>query len=195
MTTTTESLVTLVAQLLGQPRTADPPTYPTGAGARVYAPRDWPTADSIYPAIFVSGPRERKQSLGSAAAPEFEVTSTIRVAARTNALGASSDGNIATLLETLGSLRRQVEVALINNPALMGLLEQIGSVTCEIAFKATGEEHLGEMLMELELVYYQGPEDFFEIDGAPLTEVTLATQYPQVGGVSPGFSLTIPQDS
>ena len=82
--TTTESLVVLVAQLLGAPVGGRTSSL-TDAGARVYAPRDWPTFDGMYPALFVSGPRERKRSLGSSGAPEFDVTGTIRVAGRDSA--------------------------------------------------------------------------------------------------------------
>jgi hypothetical protein len=188
MTTTIDGLVTLAAQLLSAQ--ASDGSYLTNAGPRVYEPRDWPTWDNLYPAIFLSGPAERKRSLGSSGAPEYEVTGTLRATARDSQTAASQDGNAGLLLASLGMLKRQIEVGLINNPALMVLLEQYGEVRSSIAFKSA-EKHLGEVEMEIDLDFYQGPEDFFPIVGVELTQVTLTTQFPTPLGPNVGLDITL----
>lgn len=190
MTTTTGTLMSLVAQLLSA-ATGDPPVYPTSAGARVYAPRDWPTFDNMYPAVFVSAPRERKRSLGSAGAPEFVVTSTIRVTARSSS-ASGADGDSGQLQAQLWILQRQIEATLVNNPPLMSLLEKFGDISTEFAFKASGEKHLGELEMLFDLQFYQGPEDFYDVAGTPLAGVDLSTQFETLAGHPAGLQVTFP---
>jgi hypothetical protein len=192
VTTTTQVLVDAATAVLLTPTSAGPPAvYPTDAAARVYAPRDWPTWDNQYPCIFVSGPREKKASLGRSTAPEFTVVSTVRIVARTQALGAIEDGGAGVVEAELWALQRQIEVAIINSPSLMPLLQQYPSVDSETGINSDGKQHLGELVMEVAMEYYQGPEDFYPVDGPELTQVNVTTNFPTQSGVNVGFEITL----
>lgn len=151
------------AQLLGK----------TDAGSRVYSPLDRPTWSGNYPVIFLTTPEENKESLGPNGAPQFEVTMTLRVTARVQENQQKDDAGAAAAMAALERLQQQIEVALINNPALMSLIEQFPFVRATNDVSGEGEVHLGELKMDIGLQFYQGPEDFFPITGDALKEITV----------------------
>ena len=75
----------------------------------------------------------------------------------------------------------------------MILIEEIVDVRAETAFKASGADHLGELLLEIDVRFYQGPEAFYPIMGAPLTTVSLTTQYPTLQGPNVGLLIDLTQ--
>ena len=145
----------------------------TAAGESVYSPLDWASYAGSYPVIGLQTPAEQKESLGRNGAPQFTVTVTLRVTARAQAAAVGLDQGAAAVEAVIEQLQSQIEIALINNPALMGLLQQISSVHVQKDVSAEGKYHLGELVMELGLEFYQGPEDFFPIPAVPLTTVDI----------------------
>jgi len=151
------------AQLIGK----------TDAASNVYSPLDRPTWAGNYPVIFLTTPEENKESLGPNGAPQFEVTMTLRVTARVQENQQKGDAGAAAVMAALERLQQQIEVALINNPALMSLIEQFSFVRATNDVSGEGEVHLGELKMDIGLQFYQGPEDFFPITGDALEEITV----------------------
>lgn len=147
-----------VTQLTGQ----------TNAGANVFSPRDWPTGDALYPCLLLQTPQEDKTSLGRAT-PMYTVVGTLRVTARVQNV---SEIQAEADLETL---RGQIEGALIGNPALMMTVQQIAWVRSAMKVSADGDYHLGELMLEFGLEFFQGPDDFYPNPGVPLTEVKIVT--------------------
>jgi len=151
------------AQLIGK----------TDAGSNVFSPLDRPTWSGNYPVLFLSTPEENKESLGPNGAPQFEVTMTLRVVGRVQVNQAKADAGAALAMAALERLQQQIEQTLINNPAIMGLIEEYPFVRCGNTVTGEGETHLGELTMDIGLKFYQGPEDFYQIQTTPLEEVTI----------------------
>lgn len=186
MTTSAELRALFVTALTGA----------TDAGSTVYSPFDWPTEPTAYPFILVRAPKERKVSLGRNA-PLFDVTTTIEIIARTKSPAQVSDAGSAVALAAAERLKGQIEVALINNPAVWAYpdgsqrISQFASVDSEITTSSEGSMPMAELLMHIEVDFTQGPEDFFPIPSIPLEGFDAGVQEP-AGTVSPGFSITFP---
>ncbi|MBR7961247.1 ABC transporter permease [Burkholderia vietnamiensis] len=187
MTTSSELRTLFVNALIGA----------TDAGTSVYSPFDWPTAGDAYPAILVHARRERKESLGPNV-PEFNVFTTIDITARTKSPARVGDLGAADALMAAERLKAQIEVALINNPAIWAdpnggqRIEQFTSVESDLMSNSEGSMPMAELSMQIEVKFYQGPEDFFPIPLTPLTEMTLTVEEPD-GTVQPGFEIALPQ--
>lgn len=157
MTTTSSKLRDLaVAALKGA----------TNAGQNVFALRSWPTESSSYPILLVKAPKEHKESLGRNA-PQFTVTTTLGVIARVKAAALPNDAGALQAEQALEAIQRQVEVALINNPALTDILQQFSSVDAEMEINSEGDDINGQLVMTFALEFYQGPEDFYPLEGTP----------------------------
>jgi hypothetical protein len=148
-------------------------TGATGAGARVYAPRDWPTKTDDMPILLVQSPRERKEGLGRSGAPQFTVTTTIRVVARVTAPAQTGDRGAQAALAAIGVLQRQIEVAAINSYELRKAIQQFTSVDVVTGVKSDAELHIAELVMDFALEFYQGPEDFAPIASSPIEQLAL----------------------
>ena len=77
----------------------------TTAGANVYSPRDLATWDGDYPMLVVTAPQEDGQGLGRIGAPQFNVTTTLRVLGRVQRAAEEDDLAAAKLYEDLEALR------------------------------------------------------------------------------------------
>lgn len=169
----------------------------TDADQSVYSPFDWPTAPESYPVILVLARKERKESLGPNV-PEFNVYTTLDIIARTRSTARVGDLGSADALAAAERLKAQIETALINNPAIWAdpaggqRIEQFTSVDSELTTNSEGEMPMAELSMQIEVKFYQGPEDFFPIPSAPLTEVSLGVPQPE-GTTEPGLTITLPQ--
>ncbi|MDE3022257.1 MAG: ATP-binding protein [Pseudomonadota bacterium] len=163
----------------------------TLAGQDVFSPRDWPTWGGSYPVILVQTPFEEKTSIGRNV-PEFTVTATLKVTARVQSLAASADAGAAAAEADLEIFKNQIEVALINNPTIMPLLQQIAFVRSQMEVNAEGEQHIGELVMEFGLEFYQGPEAFNKPVTTALTEITLTVTEPS-GTTEPAIDVYPPQ--
>lgn len=171
-------------------------TGATDAGAAVFSPFDWPTTADSYPNILVRAPKERKQSLGRNA-PLFDVTTTIEIVAKTKSIALVGDAGSAVALAAAEKLKWQIEVALINNPAVWvkpdgsRRISQFASVDSEITTSSEGDSPIANLLMHIEVDFTQGPEDFYPITGTPIEGFDARVQMPP-GTVEPGFSITFP---
>jgi hypothetical protein len=193
VTTTTASLMdAVVAALRGA----------TQAQNRVFAPRDWPTFDGVYPAILVQAVRERKESLGRNV-PQFTVTSTLRITGRVSQpagataaglpLGAQgADAGAIAIEDALWSFQREIETAVINAYGVTILVQQFPSIEAQIMVSAEGKNHLGEVAIDLGLEFYQGPEDFAPPNAIPVTQLGLVTDLTNVFDPSGTYASEFP---
>ncbi|QOT75058.1 ABC transporter permease [Cupriavidus basilensis] len=150
----------------------------TDAGQAVYSPFDWPTAPTAYPSILVHARKERKVSLGPNA-PQFDVYTTVEVIARTKAPAGPADSGSAVALAAAERLKAQIEVTLINNPAIWSdpaggqRVEQFTSIDSEINTSSEGDMPIAELSLHIEAKFYQGPVDFYPIPTVPLQTVNV----------------------
>lgn len=150
----------------------------TDAGQAVYSPFDWPTAPNAYPSVLVHARKERKVSLGPNA-PQFDVYTTFEVIARTKAPAGPADSGSAVALAAAERLKAQIEVALINNPAIWldpaggQRVEQFTSIDSDINTSSEGDMPIAELSLHIEAKFYQGPEDFYPVPTVPLQTVNV----------------------
>ncbi|ASW00140.1 ABC transporter permease [Paraburkholderia aromaticivorans] len=172
-------------------------TGATDAGTAVYSPFTWPTASNSFPLMLVRAPKERKESLGRNA-PLFTVTTTIEIIARTKSPALVGDAGSAVALAAAEALKLQIEVALINNPAIWAdpnggqRIQQFTSVESEISASSEGDMPMAELLMHVEVEFAQGPEDFFPLPSTPLDGFDVTVQEPS-GTTEPYFTIELPQ--
>lgn len=145
----------------------------TDAGQNVFSALDWPTWNGSYPILYLQTPVEDKESLGRNGGPQFTVTATLKVSARVQTPAQANGAGAAAAVAALEALQRQIELALINNPTLMRELQQFPFVRSEMKVSAEGEQNLGELVMDVGMEFYQGPEDFFPIATTPLEQITV----------------------
>lgn len=150
----------------------------TDAEGRVYSPRTWSTNESMYPVILVQTPIDIKNSLGRNV-PQFNTVTTVRITGRLQELDGETEDNGAIKAEiALERLREQIERAVINSYELTRQIQQYLQVRSTINVDASGEGHTAQLLMELDIEYYQGPEEFYEIDSEPLEGVDVTVVMP-----------------
>lgn len=185
MTTTADLLAVAVTAL----------TNATDAGANIFSVRNWPTWSGDYPIIFIRTPEEEKESLGRHGPPQFTTTATLTVLVRSQAPASGTvpfDSGALDVETELNKLKQQIEVALINYPALTSLIQQFPFVRSRMTITSEGEQHLGELVVEFGLEFFQGPDDFYQAPSSPLTDIELTVQEPN-GTTEPGLSITLPQ--
>lgn len=138
----------------------------TTAGGNVFAARTWPTWSGSYPIIWVHSPAEDKESLGRQGGPQFTVTATIRISARIQLKALPKNAAAAAMILALEEIQRQIERALINFPPLMSRLQQFPFIRSEMVESDEGDQSLGELVMDVGMEFYQGPEDFYPMEEA-----------------------------
>ncbi|CNI30275.1 Mu tail sheath family protein [Yersinia aldovae] len=162
----------------------------TDAGNRVYSPRDWPTTEELYPVILVQTLIEEKQSLGRNA-PQFNTITTVRITGRLQELDSEYANDGADKAElALERLREQIERAVINSYDLTRQIQQFAKVRSTIDLDSGGEGHMAQLLMELDIEYYQGPEDFHPIVADPLEGIDITMSMPD-GTTEPVVSIDL----
>lgn len=145
----------------------------TDAGENVFTAMDWPTWSGSYPLLYLHTPAEDKESLGRQGGPQFTVTLTLQVSGRVQVANLEDQSGVAQATAQLEALQRQIELALINNPALMSLLQQFPFIRTEMKTDGMGDQNLGEIVMSIGLEFYQGPEDFYPIPTDSLDRITV----------------------
>lgn len=145
----------------------------TTAGNNVFTNLDWPTWSGGYPVIFMQTPLEEAESLGPNGAPQFKTTATLRINARVQTVAQANGAGAAAALTALEGLQQQILSALVNNPTLMGELQQFPFFRAEKKVDGEGAQNLGELALDIGMEFYQGPEDFFPITGTPIEEITV----------------------
>ncbi|OWF77697.1 ATP-binding protein [Yersinia frederiksenii] len=162
----------------------------TDAENRVYSPRDWPTTEDMYPAILVQTPIEEKQSLGRNA-PQFNTITTVRITGRLQELDSENENDGANKAElALERLREQIERAVINSYELTRQIQQFARVRSTIDLDSGGEGHMAQLLIELDIEYYQGPEDFYPIIADSLEGIDITMAMPD-GTTEPVVSIDL----
>lgn len=162
----------------------------TDAGDRVYSPRDWPTMDEDFPVLLVQTPLDVKHSLGRNA-PQFTTVTTVRITCRTQAFDTEEGNTGAQQSEiALETLREQIERSIINSYELTRQIQQYQQVRSAVAVSSEGSGHIGELTVEIDVEYYQGPEDFYPVTTAPLAGIDLAVKMPD-GTTQPGMIINL----
>lgn len=165
----------------------------TDAGEAVFSPYDWPTAPTAYPSILVHARKERKESLGRNV-PQFNVTTTLEILARTKSPALVGDAGSAVALAAAEKLKAQIESVLINNPAIWSdpaggqRIQQFSSVDSELTTSSEGEMPISELLMTIDVEFFQTADEFFPIPLTPLQGVDLAIEEPD-GTTQPGLTI------
>lgn len=167
-------------------------TGKTDAAERVYSPRDWATSEDMYPVILVQTPFDLKNSLGRNV-PQFTTVTTVRITGRLQELDEiGQDNGAAKAEESLEQLREQIERAVINSYELTRQTQQFLQVRSTIDINAGGEGHSAQLLMELDIEYYQGPEEFYPIEADPLQGIDVTFIEPD-GTPEVGVTIDLPQ--
>ena len=143
------------------------------AGTKVYSPRDWSSSITDYPCVFVNTDAEDRDGLGPNTAQEFESIATIKVSARVQAPAQANDGGAVVAMLALELLKQQIDAALINNPAFFQVIEEIPFVRSKFNVDSEAAQHMGEVVIEYGMKFYEGPENFFQVPVVPLTELTV----------------------
>ncbi len=161
-------------------------TAATDAGDRVYSPRDWPTNSPDYPVLLVQTPFEQKHSMGRNA-PQFTTVTTVRITGRVEAFDSDTNNGAMLAEDALETLRLQVEQGVINSYELSRQTQQYKEVRSTIDVDSSGESHIGQLLYEIDVEYYQDPDDFFPVATTTLEGIDLRIKEPD-GTTVPGFN-------
>ncbi|KAA0547763.1 ATP-binding protein [Citrobacter braakii] len=165
-------------------------TGKTDAGDRVFSPRDWSTAPDMYPVLLVQTPFDHKRAQGRNV-PSFTTITTVRITGRIQEYDGETDDDGAIKAElALEELRDQVERAVINSYELTRKVQKYAEIRSTINVDADGEAHAGQLIYELDIEYYQGPEDFFPVQSTPLAGIDIEVEMPD-GTTRPGISINL----
>lgn len=169
-------------------------TGTTAAGSSVFSPRDIPTWDQSYPMLIVTTDDEDGEGLGRNGAPQFNVTATLRVVARVEASAEDDDLGAAECYAQLETLRDQIKAAVINYPALMRELQQFSSFRSrmQVGGKEDSAFHQGQLVVEVGMEFYQGPDDFYQPPTSAL-EIVSAGMTVADGTQQLGATIVLPQ--
>jgi hypothetical protein len=162
----------------------------TDAGSRIFTPGDWPTQLDQFPVILVQVTRDDKQSTGRGGVA-FTVVTTLRITARVDALGETADLGGAHAEDRLWRLQRQIERAVINSDhfidpdAGVPFLQQFPSIRSQVGVNADGETQIAELVMEVGMEYFQGPDDFYATAETEIAGFNVRDQRPALGLTGP----------
>lgn len=163
----------------------------TLAEHRVYSPRDWATRSQDYPLILVQTVYEEKFSKGRNS-PQFDTVTTLQIAVRLEELDGELDDDGAMKVQlNLERMKEEIERAVINSYEITRYTQQIKHVRSQINLNPEGEGHTGQLVIEMDVEYFQGPDDFYPIEGDELGELYLEIAMPD-GTTRPGLDITFP---
>lgn len=164
----------------------------TLAEHRVYSPRDWATREKSYPLLLVQTVYEEKFSKGRNA-PQFDTVTTLQIAARIEEFDGELDDDGAMKAQLkMEQLKEEIERAVINSYEITRFIQQFKHIRSQLDLNPEGEGHTGQLVIQMDIEYYQGPEDFYLIEADPLKEVELRVAMPD-GTVKPGIDIELPQ--
>lgn len=162
----------------------------TDAGDRVFSPRDWATSSDLYPVLLVQTPFDHKRAEGRGT-PAFTTITTVRITGRVQEYDGETDNDGALKAElALETLREQVERAVINSYELTRTTQKYAEVRSTINVDADGEAHMGQLIIEIDIEHYQGPEDFYPVVSHPLDGIDVRLKMPD-GTVQPGVDINL----
>ncbi len=163
----------------------------TDAGQSVFNPRDWPTWDGQYPCILTQVLSDTKQSQGRGSL-SFIAVSTIRVICRAAAPGGDDDLGTSTAENEAWAMARQVEVAVINGPAVAPYVMQYPTIDSQVRVTSDGDQSVADVAVDIAMEYRLTGEDFASIATVSIAEQTAATSsgdFTNGTRVSPGMDL------
>ena len=162
----------------------------TSAGENVFSPRDFPTTRAMYQCLLVQTPFDHKHSQGKST-PAFTTTTTVRISGRIQEYdGETADDGALEAELALEALREQIDRAVVNSYELTRVIQQFREIRSTIDVSADGEAHLGQLLYEIDIEYYQGPEDFYPVESVPLEGIDILVQMPD-GTPVPGANINL----
>ena len=169
-------------------------TGTTSAGSSVYSPLDISSWDHSYPMLIVTTDDEDGDSHGRNGPPQFTVTTTLRVIGRVEQSAEDDDTGAALVLAALETLRDQIKAAVINYPALMVELQQFAFFRSRMQTGGKDQTafHQGQVVVDIGLEFYQGPDDFYQAPTTALETVNPSISVP-AGTTQPGLTITLPQ--
>lgn len=147
----------------------------TAAGDNVFSARSWPIAKGDYPLLYLHSPAEDMESLGRNGAPQFTVTAVIRVSARIQLKALPGNAAAAKSIDELEVFQQQIKRALINYPPLMERLQQFPFIRSQIQEDGDAALELAELVMDIGMEFYQGPEEFYPVPTDPLHELSITS--------------------
>lgn len=178
----------------------------TNAGNNVFSPLSWSTFANTYPAILVQTIYDEKHSLGPNA-PQFTTTTTVLIAVQmqqpagtttTTTTGATSTTNATanegaiTAQPALEAIREQAEQAVINSYDLTRQIQQFKSIRSRMDLSTCSEGQIVQLFMEMDIEYYQGPEDFYPVASVPLAGIDTTIVMP-ANTTEPVVTINLPQ--
>lgn len=163
----------------------------TLAEHRVYSPRDWATRGKDYPLILVQTIFEEKVSKGRNS-PQFDTVTTLQIAARLEEFDGELDDDGAMKVQlNLERMKEEIERAVINSYEITRCTQQIKLVRSQLNLNPEGEAHTGQLVIQMDIEYFQGPDDFYPIEGDELLALHLEIAMPD-GTTRPGLDITFP---
>ena len=78
----------------------------------------------------------------------------------------------------------------INSYELTRKIQKYAEIRSTINVDAEGEAHAGQLLYEIDIEYYQGPEDFYHVQTTPLERIDIEIEMPD-GTTRPGASINL----
>lgn len=163
----------------------------TLAEHRVYSPRDWATREDSYPLILVQTIHEQKFSKGRNA-PQFDTVTTLQIAARLEEFDGEmfDDGAMKAQLN-LERVKEEIERAVINSDEITRRIQQFKHIRSQLSLNPEGEGHFGQLIIEMDVEFFQGPDDFYPIEGDELRELFVEVVMPD-GTLSPTLDIILP---
>ena len=153
----------------------------TIATVNVTANKPWPTSPKDLPAVLVSSPLERKESMGRVA-PSFTTLANITVVARTS-------GNDPIVVEQdLDTLAAQIHQAVLTSDAVMSIIQQMRAVHTEETVTADQRPYIAESSITFEAEF---PE-WFQAAGPPLAQIDVAFANPANGDLLAEAEILLP---
>ena len=181
----------------------------TNAGNNVFSPLSWSTFANTYPAILVQTIYDEKHSLGPNA-PQFTTTTTVLIAVQmqqpagttsttsasstTSTTGATSTVNegAITAQPALEAIREQAEQAVINSYDLTRQIQQFKSIRSRMDLSTCSAGQIVQLFMEMDIEYYQGPEDFYPVASVPRAGIDTTIVMP-ANTTEPVVTINLPQ--
>ncbi|HGH0373922.1 TPA: ATP-binding protein [Yersinia enterocolitica] len=159
----------------------------TDAEGRVYSTDVWPV--TLYPAILLQTPMEVKESIGRNA-PQFKTMTTLQISGHIQL--SEAENRVIEAASALERLCEQIQRAVINSYELTRQIQQFAKVRTTMGIDTSSEQHFAQVKVELDLEYYQGPEDFFPLETPQLEGIDVTMHMPD-GTTEPLIAITFPE--
>lgn len=155
----------------------------TDAESRVYKPGDWPTQNDQYPITKMRLIAESRRSLGVSGPAEFLTTATLRLMTEVSAPATIDDAGATGAESQLWAIKGQNDAAVVNSYPLTEQVQQIAAMRSQLAFNSEGATHLAGIQTDIDIEFYEGPEDFAPVATADLDQLAIDIPAPHAGAI------------